>query len=305
MSYARDLASTVGEIKGAPDTFSSWSRCMSKPYCKWPAIIGIIIGSLIVISLLWCCISCLCCGASCCGSCFSCCGNCCGRRRSKGQKPISNPTPIPFGARMGGYQPTPQPPAYMEPQFATFDVSKKGHKSGPSYGNEDALPAMPSWETAQQRKVLEESRADEVEMGRLNAPGNAAHSPMVQNQEYGQAGHGAPYGAEGGYRGVQPSGGYGQTLASPYHSPVVGTSASNNYDAGSFRNHDPIGQPMPYGGRPTLDTSYGGANPTPSYTAYSPQSTGITPANSQLPTTHAPPAALTPGRREQESWTVV
>ncbi|OAA37253.1 hypothetical protein NOR_07269 [Metarhizium rileyi] len=48
-------------------------------------------------------------------------------------------------------------PTKFEPQYAEFDVSKKG--------GEDALPRMPSWETAESKKVMVEG--EEVEMSNL------------------------------------------------------------------------------------------------------------------------------------------
>ncbi|CAI7637582.1 unnamed protein product [Penicillium glandicola] len=40
--WARDTAS---DLESVPSTFSSWDSCMAKSYCKWPVIVGIIVGS--------------------------------------------------------------------------------------------------------------------------------------------------------------------------------------------------------------------------------------------------------------------
>ncbi|OCK89973.1 uncharacterized protein K441DRAFT_581554, partial [Cenococcum geophilum 1.58] len=60
--WRRDIASSTGDIKS---TFSSWDKCMAKAYCKWPVIAVIIIGSCIVLSILFCLFRCICCGAEC------------------------------------------------------------------------------------------------------------------------------------------------------------------------------------------------------------------------------------------------
>ncbi|KAL2392348.1 hypothetical protein ABEF93_001667 [Exophiala dermatitidis] len=158
--FARDV---ISEVKSAPETFTSWDKCMSKTYCKWPAIVGIVVGSLILLSIIWCFARCLCCGAELC----ACCCNCCRPRRSrdrpsKYKDDYSRVPPTPYG----GYQPTPAPMSYGNPnmpQFATFDdpSSKKI--------NEDSLPPMPSWDTATKRRVEETDAHGDVEMGRLEA----------------------------------------------------------------------------------------------------------------------------------------
>ena len=64
-----------------------------------------------------------------------------------------------------GYQPSPNPMTYRgAPSTATFDVSS-GQKI-----NEDSLPPMPSWDTAQTRRIEEQSHEkpmQDVEMGHL------------------------------------------------------------------------------------------------------------------------------------------
>lgn len=62
------------------------------------------------------------------------------------------------------------PPPYGEPpRFAQFDAPS-GKKI-----TEDSLPAMPSWDTAQSRRVEEET--EDVEMGHLEKP-LMGHQPM-------------------------------------------------------------------------------------------------------------------------------
>jgi len=129
---SRDL---VSDVKSAPDTFTSWDKCMQKAYCKWPAIVGIVIGSLIVLSLLWCFARCLCCGAECCACCLRCCP-CGGKDRDRGARhkdDYSRMPPAPYA----GYQPAPAPMAYGAmpaggPQFATFDDPEDQRGQPPS-----------------------------------------------------------------------------------------------------------------------------------------------------------------------------
>ncbi|RCI15548.1 hypothetical protein L249_3613 [Ophiocordyceps polyrhachis-furcata BCC 54312] len=160
MSAKRDLlidaADRVGDVKTA---FSSWDNCMKVGYCKWPVIAVIAVGSLILLSVVWC-------------ICFRCCGNCCGccdapNRRQ--QNYLEEPY-IPPGH---GYQT--QPPMLASgafpPQYAQFDVPRKG--------GADALPEMPSWESGNSKKVMVED--DEVEMNQLNNNNNKrVSSPLAQ-----------------------------------------------------------------------------------------------------------------------------
>ncbi|KAL6249164.1 hypothetical protein RBB50_004227 [Rhinocladiella similis] len=174
MAYHLLPRDIINDVKSAPETFSSWDKCMQKAYCKWPAIIGIVVGSLILLSLIWCFARCLCCGAELCACCVRCCP--CGssgrrRDRTKFQDDYSRMPPTPYG----GYQPAPAPApmAYganpMTPQFATFEEPSKKI-------NEDSLPPMPSWDTAVKRRVEDTSEPlnpnyqSDLEMGRLEPP---------------------------------------------------------------------------------------------------------------------------------------
>ncbi|KAI7042713.1 hypothetical protein KC352_g46476, partial [Hortaea werneckii] len=47
----RDVASDLNNVK---NTYSSWDKCMTETYCKWPAIIGIILAVIICLSIVWC-----------------------------------------------------------------------------------------------------------------------------------------------------------------------------------------------------------------------------------------------------------
>ncbi|KKA23122.1 hypothetical protein T310_2848 [Rasamsonia emersonii CBS 393.64] len=211
---ARDA---VSDIKSAPSTFSSWHNCMQKAYCKWPAIVGIIVGSLILISIVGCIISCVCCGVQCCRGCcgcfYDCCECCCGSSRHGGRSKYADPPapyyhqPPPPPANMNyGYQQSPAPPAYRGPRTAQFD-----HPS--SKVNDDALPAMPTWADAPTRRVKDTSPVSEdVEMNRLDAPTHAGTGTIPTTGRVSRGGYtelpssaASPPPVQEGYRGAEPS----------------------------------------------------------------------------------------------------
>ncbi|KAK6432448.1 hypothetical protein LTR95_011380 [Oleoguttula sp. CCFEE 5521] len=209
----RDIASDAAGVK---NTFSSWDSCMSKAYCKWPAIVGIIIGSLVALSLIWCLARCLCCGAECCCGCLSCCNACCPSPRGRKNAGYQHPPPQPYQSPYPQPYQSPQPPMYASgaagyrgPQTATFDAPTRGGGAG-KY-NEDALPAMPSWDTAESRRVEEE-----VEMEKLS---HAEHTQAQQQRLLPQQSF-----ASSTYSPQQPqyndpyaSQDVGSMHASPYH----------------------------------------------------------------------------------------
>lgn len=150
----------------------------------------IVIGGLILLSVVWCISRCLCCGLSCCCECcycLKCCGNCCGccdpprgkkhkyldepfvpPHHSAAYKPnepmvAGPPAPSPFSS--SPFPPTRSETATSPPQYAEFDVGKRG---GAAAGGEDALPVMPTWESAGSKKVMVEE--EEVEMDQLKKP---------------------------------------------------------------------------------------------------------------------------------------
>ncbi|CRK41968.1 hypothetical protein BN1708_008625 [Verticillium longisporum] len=219
-----DVTNTVTDIRTA---LSSWDNCISVSWCKWPVIAVIIVGGLIIFSIVWCVIRCMCCGLSCCCTCFSClkcCGNCCGCCDAPGDKkhkyldesygahalppgqgyksqpamfasaiPVSNPDMTPSHGVT-----TASPP-----QYAEFDVSKKRLS--------DALPAMPTWESAGSKRISLEQEA--VEMDTMKKPvaaqsmNNLQSSPTIPLMATGaMSPHlpspNTPYGqAQGGFGG--------------------------------------------------------------------------------------------------------
>lgn len=263
------MSNTIDEIKNAPQTFSSWDKCMEKSYCKYPAIIGIVIGALIAISIIWCCVRCCCCGMSCCCGCFSCFNRCCpssrGRKRSKyaDDEPMNHPRqgyqqPNPYM----GYIPPSNPPAYRGPSTATFDVPGQNV-------NGDSLPAMPTWADA---KVENSNRSNDIEMGHMTqASQSTGVIPIASAAMAGRTGRGGyrelpnhdePIDQPGTYRGAQSTHPYGSDLGAQR---MMGA------------QHTPYDPPQP---QPATDRfQSGAAAPSPyarssppqqAYTAYSP-----------------------------------
>ena len=250
----------------AKQTLGSWDSCMAKAYCKWPTIIGIIVASVILISLLACCFRCLCCGLSFCP---------CGRRRSKRSTYPSAPSafnPAPYQ----GYQPANNPHSLAPPQFAQFDVSRSDKV------HEDSLPAMPSWDTASQKRVLEDvHHHDDVEMGKIEqkAP-MLAHQAPSPTKEYTEMESGTPY--------QQHSAQHGGDLGNPYssyggpNSHTVPTSPHSYDSLGAQSNLQ--GSYAPYA--PSVSTRYEPSSVNGSQGAYQPQL-----SNTQTP------GILQPGRQ--------
>lgn len=151
---------------------------------RWPVIAVIIVGSLILLSIAGCLISCLCCGYQCCKGCCGCCYKCCdcgGNSRNHKRKrdtfadhssPYYQQPPPPQPMNYGNQQPavSPAPPAYRGPRTAAFDQPKAAAVAT----NEDALPSMPTWADAQTRRVEDHSPVHEtVEMDDLEAHDHA------------------------------------------------------------------------------------------------------------------------------------
>lgn len=196
---------------------------------RWPVIAGIIVGGLIIFSVLWCMIRCCCCGMSCCCTCFSflkccdCCGGACDGKKDKPTKHRDDVfAPYAGGAITSGYRAPAAMPAVgggfgskpEPPQYAQFDVGRNGLAVDPKPLSEDALPPMPSWETAQKKHVVEEDSKDAVELGELNPAtgqkmplmgGNTGPGSSIPPSPVNEMGNGAPYGArdgQNGYMGV-------------------------------------------------------------------------------------------------------
>ncbi|EPE25342.1 hypothetical protein GLAREA_01254 [Glarea lozoyensis ATCC 20868] len=198
----RSITDSVSDVK---NSFSSWDSCMDAVYCKWPVIAVIIVGGLIVFSVLWCCIRCACCGMSCCCTCFSflkccdCCGGSCDGKKNKPHKHLDDPHDPRNGGGFGGDKGYQAPPPMMGgglnsgpaqttglitsrdppgiPQYAQFEVGKNGLYVEPKPVSDDALPPMPSWETATRKQVANEEK-DAVELSNLE-PTTSQNVPLM------------------------------------------------------------------------------------------------------------------------------
>ncbi|KAJ5302003.1 hypothetical protein PENANT_c050G07231 [Penicillium antarcticum] len=211
--WARD---TVSDLESVPSTFSSWDKCMSKTYCKWPVIAGIIVGSVILLAVLACVINCICCGYQCCKCCCSC---CCpsGRRRNKQPKqpkqfddpPFHQPPPPDANPI---YKAPPAPPSYRgAQQTARFDAPKSPSATVAT-ANDDALPEMPTWAGAVNKHVEDPNHHDDVEMEPLNPRDRkGAGTPGVAYSDYSPS----PSMAGGGYRGFGPTDPYARRSPAP------------------------------------------------------------------------------------------
>ncbi|KAG9232337.1 hypothetical protein BJ875DRAFT_82857 [Amylocarpus encephaloides] len=265
----------TGEVDKVRNAFSSWDACMQAAYCKWPVIAVIIIGGLIILSVLWCCVRCLCCGMSCCCSCFSfmncCCGGCCDGKKNAPHKHLDGndkggfspphdqgyqaPDPM-----MGGALPQTQglitsrdPPP---PQFAQFEIGKNGLYVEPKAVSDDALPPMPSWDAAAKKHVAEEEK-DAVELKNLD-PNAQSSLPLMT-------------GAAPPANNMPPSPAH--DLASPYSQPGK-TIGGNGY--ANVPSRSPVNQQngfngngnMGYRGSPSPGPGRGGPRP-----GYGPNST--------------------------------
>ncbi|KAJ6446204.1 hypothetical protein O9K51_00975 [Purpureocillium lavendulum] len=226
----RDIITDAqGKVTDVKTAFSSWDNCMKASFCKWPVIAVIVVGGLILLAVAWCIIRCACCGLSCCCSCFQClkcCGNCCGCCDPPGgrrHKYLDEPY-IPPHHGQGYQQQTPMqasfPPAtakqgYEPPQYAEFDVPKKG--------GEDALPHMPSWEGAGSKKVMLEQ--EEMEMNQLKkSPNSTPAQPPLASPSAGPTSpmgldnhspYGNPRGSPNGYMPNQSQQALGHGRLSP------------------------------------------------------------------------------------------
>jgi len=187
---------------------------------------------------------------SCCCTCFSflkccdCCGGSCDGRKDKPHKHLDDPYPPAQPFRNQGYQaPAPMMGGGLgskpePPQYAQFEVGKSGLAVTPAL-SEDALPPMPSWDSAAKKHVMTEEEKNAVELGELDpatgqkvplmagavspaigGPPSPAHDPSPYGSRPGQGvggngymGGGDPYGPprpfNNGYRGPgSPGPGY-------------------------------------------------------------------------------------------------
>ncbi|KAL1304705.1 hypothetical protein AAFC00_003654 [Neodothiora populina] len=255
--WQRDITSDVDSVK---TTFSGWDQCMTKAYCKWPAIIAIIAGCVIALSIVWCLVRCICCGAECCCGCLSCCAccaDCCnsGRRRNQG---YAQPAPQAYQ-----YQSAP-PPMYAAPQYAQFDTSYGSKGAAGTKYNEDALPVMPSWENS--RTARSPLPDNDVEMDRLNHLNNHPAAPMIPPSARYNDGDlgtmGGPHYQDTSYNHTMPSLSYNDPYAgysgaqAPHLQQETGYSRPGAYAAPPSYRSTPPSAVAPAVGRKPVENSW-------------------------------------------------
>ncbi|KAL4784310.1 hypothetical protein BJX76DRAFT_222327 [Aspergillus varians] len=327
--WVRDVGDDLASV---PDTFSSWDKCMDKTYCKWPVIVGIIVGGVILLSVIACIVNCLCCGIQCCTCCCSC---CCPSPRPKREKYVDDPyhnqpPPMPQippanntfdPGYQGSYQASQAPPTYRGAQVARFDSQAS---PGTSKMNDDALPAMPVWDNAVTRRVEDTSlQQDAVEMEPLNPVNRPPHrTPSAPRSNAGGYMDPPPirtatqndyYPDSHGYDNQNPydyhAQGLGHSVATPYDQPYTDHSPGANYRAMSPPSHAyspgpqyPAGiattemnRPVPYR-QPSpglpLRQASPGFSQPPSYRSMSP----AIPSSPPPPFTSVPQQISDPGR---------
>ncbi|KAL8943417.1 MAG: hypothetical protein Q9216_001055 [Gyalolechia sp. 2 TL-2023] len=197
---------------------SGWNTCMSKAYCKYPAIIGIVLGILIALACLYCLFRFLSC---CCCDCLS------GGRYQRSSRKRKHRYADLGASPYTGYQAAANPggvvgtgPGYREPpQYARFEYSN---------GGADSLPKMPVWEEAGKRRVEDEGvgyagggggdgkREKELEVEyEMREPMLRGERESAPAPAYAEMDAGSPAGGDLGYgRGYKPYGA-GYTAYSP------------------------------------------------------------------------------------------
>ena len=189
------------------------------------------------------------------------------------------------------------------PQFATFEVGKNGLAiDKPTPLHEDALPPMPSWETAQKKHVLTEEEKNAVELGELDpttgqqvplmagGAGTGMSAPPSPAHEMAPGQYGARPGQAdaNGYMDVATNDPYAQNqnaynqnaggyLGAQRGAPGMGGRGGYGPDA-SRRGYGPPSQAG--SGRGYADSEYGGSNrgyaasQAPSGRGYAPSQNG-------------------------------
>jgi hypothetical protein len=158
------------------------------------------------------------------------------------------PAPMMTGAAFGG---KPEPP-----QYAQFEVGKSGLAVDPKVSglSEDALPPMPSWETAAKKHVLTEEEKNAVELGELD-PATGQKVPLMTGAA--AAGTSMPPSPVNGH---SPYGAPGQAVGAAY-SDIPGDHYAQNQEAfnGNGRGYGGAAPPVdPYGQNAAGGRGYGG-----------------------------------------------
>jgi len=184
---------------------------------KWPVIVGIILGSILALSIVWCVLKCICGGiADCCCGCCDCCSS--RKNNNHAYQPPPPPPQYPmhnqyYGPQQPMYSAAPMyapSPMYAPPQMsgaAGYRGASTSHYApqSPEYNNakspafnEDALPAFPT--QASERQVP----YDDVEMGHLQSPQAAQQQGLLSSHNNANADyyHGQPQSPTNGDMGA-------------------------------------------------------------------------------------------------------
>lgn len=204
--------------------------------------------------------------------------------------------------------------AYEPPKYAQFETGPNGLALEPKV-NDDALPPMPSWDTAAKKRVITEEEGNSMEMGELD-PKTGQQIPLMSGANViSRTGSPAispvqsPYGdrpgmnEQNGYMGsgaISP-GGHGMGPGSVGHGDigaeamgagalgaaavVAGAVAMGGRGNDPYRRNDPYGPNDPYARNGPYDRNgFGGPNDRggfngPLNNRYGPSSQGMTPTD--------------------------
>ena len=276
----RRIRLAVGIVACRSHIASEYCRSLRRLWAnenRWPVIIAIVVVSLIILSIVTCMVRCLCLGYSCCCTCFkclSCCGcchDCCDGKRNKPHK-YTDKNASPFSQQYAS-------PAMMTPasggppQYAQFEVGKNGLAVTKPV-SEDALPPMPSWDTASKKHVLAEDEKNNVEMGDLD-PATGQNVPLMTGANAASIAPPSPHegtspigprpgqGVNGnGYMGIpnrspNNGGGYRGTPGPGYGPPSPGgmSGPPRHGSPAQFQNDGFTNQAVG-GGRPPMQNQY-------------------------------------------------
>ncbi|KKZ68183.1 hypothetical protein EMCG_06144 [[Emmonsia] crescens] len=259
-------------------TFSSWDSCMAKAYCKWPVIVGIAIGGIILVGAIWGIIACACCGYTC-------------RAKYADEHSAYDTQNRHLSA---GYQRPPAPPVYDSQRpnpakFAQFDTAHPRTKA-----NDDVLPQMPTWDSAPTRHVEDSSQSHDMEMNRLDpTTGQSFKSQSFSRPVRANNIHNNANGGNGYYEGTPASPAYPpsfdgyrgtETTSHMARSPSPGNPFAHTGAIGIATSHPPNHYLPPRSPSPGPLSS-----PYPPYTEVPTTTTSIMPNAITTHTTMSPP----------------
>ena len=163
---------------------------------------------------------------------------------------------------------------YRGPQTASFDVSS--NKQGNGKYNEDSLPAMPSWNTGQDRHELVED--DDVEMRRMDQQASQSQPFLASGAQHADRNSGQRY---YNAQDAPPAADLGTMQANPYH----------DYDQHQQFVNSPVSTVGPQSNYPPTYRTYA----SPPSTVYEPNYAPSIPPSYHTAGPASPPPGLVPG----------